>query len=274
MLISEFKRAFKSKKFFFIITIGLLIHTLSLYMEIKPYIFFDYNAYDLQTPELQASAKHMVESGLNIYPVWFSIFKIYIVAMPILSVLPFTLSYLEDKEYGIIKYIDVRINHYKYLITKIFVNGISGGIAIAFPTIIITIFIFIFFNGSIDDFYGKGMYGGAFNNLLTHSFILYIILHIFIEFIFGFAYASIALAVSAFINNKIAVMLSSFLFWIGCSIIFASLNIHSYSTERINQFYMNSTVTAQEIFVELTFFTVLSAVLFIFKSRKRKIYEC
>lgn len=274
MLINELKRALKSKKIIIIIIIGILIHLLSLYMEIKPYIFYDFNTPDLQSPELQAKAKLLVEKGLNIYSVWFSISKIYIVAMPIISALPFALSYLEDNEYGIIKYIDVRINHKKYLIIKMFVNSIAGGLAVSVPTIIMTILIPILFKGSINDFYGKGIYGGAFAPLLTYSFFLYISLHIFIEFIFGFAYASIALAVSAFIKNKIAIMLSPFIFWLGGSILFSLLNIQAYSTESINQFYLNPMVTPEQIFIELIFITIISSILFIFKSRKRRIYEC
>ncbi|WP_368489774.1 hypothetical protein [Clostridium sp. BJN0013] len=274
MLINELKRSLKSKKFLIIIIIGLLIHFLSLYMEVKDFIFFNYNASDLQAPEIQAKARHMIEKAFNIYAVWFSIFQLYAVAMPIISALPFSLSYLEDKEYGIIKYIDVRINHRRYLITKTLANSIAGGLAVALPTIIMTIFIHIFFKGSINDFYGKGVYGGIFTSLLTYSFWLYSLLHIFIEFMFGFAYANIALAVSAFIKNKIAIMLSPFLFWISISVVFNFLNIQHYSTERINQFYMIPTVTVREIFIELTFITITSALLFIFKSGKRNIYEC
>lgn len=274
MLVNELKRALKSKKFLIIIIIGLLIHFLGLYIEIKDYIFFNYNAPDLQTPEAQAKIKHMIEHVFNIYAVWFSIFQLYIVAMPIISALPYSLSYLEDNEYGIIKYIDARVSHRKYLIVKILANDIAGGIAVALPTIIMTLFIHIFFKGSIDDFYGKGVYGGAYTYLLTYSFWLYSLLHIFIEFIFGFAYANIALTVSAFIKNKIAIMLSPFLFWIGVSVIFNFLNIPQYSTERINQFYIIPTVSMQEIFIELTFITLISALLFIFKSGKRTIYEC
>jgi len=274
MLVNELKRALKSKKFLIIVIIGLLIHFLGLYIEVKDYIFFNYNASDLQTPEAQVKIKHMIEHVFNVYAVWFSIFQLYIVAMPIISALPYSLSYLEDNEYGIIKYIDVRVNHRKYLIVKILANDIAGGIAVALPTIIMTVFIHIFFKGSINDFYGKGVYGGAYTSLLTYSFWLYSLLHIFIEFIFGFAYANIALTVSAFIKNKIAIMLSPFLFWISVSVIFNFLNIPQYSTERINQFYIIPTVSIQEIFIELTFITLISALLFIFKSGKRTIYEC
>lgn len=273
MLINELKRAFKSKKFLIIIIIGILIHFLSVYSEIKQYIFFNFNSPDLQTPELQMKAKLIVEKGLNIYSVWFSMFNIYIVAMPILSSLPYSLSFLEDTEYGVIKYIDVRINHKKYMATKMLVNSIAGGVAVALPTIIMTLFISIFFKGSINDFYGKGMYGGVFASLLTYSFYLYVLLHILVEFLFGFAYASIAMATSAFIKNKIAVMLSSFLFWIGGSFLFTILNIKRFSTESINQFYINESVSAQDIFIELIFIAVVSAALFIFKTGKRKIYE-
>lgn len=273
MLINELKRALKSKAFFITILIGLIIHSLSFFVEFKQYLFFDFNAPDLRSPLAQEQVRDMVSRAFNIYAVWFSILRLYIVAMPIISSLSFSLSYLEDKNYGIIKYIDIRTKHKRYLLTKIFVNGISGGIAISLPTIIITIFIFIFFQGSINDFYGKNVYGGVLASLVTYNFPLYVAFHIFTEFVFGFAYANIALAASSVINNKIAIVLSPFLFWIGDSMLFSSLGIQYFSTERINQFYLNPAITLQEVFLELTFITVLSGVIFILNAGKRKVYE-
>lgn len=273
MLINEVKRAIKSKKFLVIILMGLAIHLLSGFKEIKPYIFFNYNAPDLNTPEAQATARAMVTKALNKYDVWFSTMYFYIFAMPILSAFPFSLSHLEDKEFGMIKCIDARVNHKKYLKTKVLVNGIAGGLAVALPTVISSIIVSIFFKGSINDFSGKGIDGGIFAQLVIDNFPLYIMVHIFINFMFGFAYAQIALAVSSFIKNKIAITLSPFLFWIGVSTIFSALNINHFSPMLINQFHVVPEISLGEIIIELIAITAIFAVLFMFKARKRNIYE-
>lgn len=248
MILNELKRVITSKKFIIVIIIGLLLAFISVYIDIKQYIFFNYDAPDLQTLELQEKAKVMVENGLNKYSVFFSSFLMSIVTMPILSVLPFGLSYIEDKEYGIIKQIDMRINHRKYILSKFLVNGIAGGLAIIIPTIILSILIFTFFKGSITSFYGYGKMGGPFIRLLTENFGVYIMIHIFINFSLGFAYASIGLAISAFIKNKIAIIFSPFLFWILGSMFCSILNIYNYSPSSISQFYRSVDMTISNIF--------------------------
>ncbi|MFT8312865.1 MAG: hypothetical protein ABF633_01270 [Clostridium sp.] len=273
MIKNQLKKAILSKRFLIIIFIGILIHILGGYNQIHKYLFFDYNASDIQTPQLQATVRSMVKKELNMYSVWFDSLLLYTPLMPIIAALPFSLSYLEDVKNGMIKYIDVRINHDKYLAAKLLTNGLVGGIAVSLPTIILTIIVRLSFSGNINDFSGKGMYGGVFSNLLIYNFYLYVAVHIFIEFIFGFAYSSIALAVSSFIKNTIAVMISPFLFWVGGDLIFQFLNIQSYLPTEINQFYLIPKVTVNEIIVELVFITFFSSALFILKSRKRSIYE-
>ncbi|MCI1969475.1 hypothetical protein [Clostridium luticellarii] len=273
MLKIELKRAILRKKFLIIIFIGILIEFLSGYNAIHKYIFFDYNASDIQSPALQATARKMVQDGLNMYSVWFKSLTLYTPLMPIIAALPYSLAYLEDVKNGMVKYIDIRINHKKYLFTKLLANGLAGGIAVSFPLIILTVIVSVFFSGSINDFFGKGGYGGVFSNLLIYNFYLYVLVHILINFIFGFAYSSIALAVSSIIKNTIAIMISPFLFWIGADLILQFFNVQSYLPTSINQFYLTPNVTLNEILVELVFITFFSSVIFILKSQKRNIYE-
>lgn len=273
MILNELKRVIKSKKFILAIIIGLLLASISVFIEIKQYIFFDFNAPDLQTPQLQETAKKFVANGLNKYSVFFSSLSMSILTMPILSVLPFGLSYIEDKEYGVIKQIDMRIKHKKYIISKLLVNGIAGGLVIIIPTIILSILIFTFLKGEIIDFYGYGKFGGPFSNILTENFSIYIIIHLFINFILGFAYANIGLAISALIKNKIAIILSPFLFWLLSSVFFSSLKIYNYSPSAISQFYLSADINISYIFIEVIGIIILFSTLFITKTGKDNIYE-
>lgn len=273
MVVDELKRVIKSKRFIAAIIIALIISALGIYFEIKEFLFFNYDAPDLQTAEAKESARFMVENGLNKYGVWFAQFRMFIVAMPIISVLPFGLSFVEEKENGIIKQIDLRINHKKYINSKIIVNSIAGGLAVIISTIILTLLIFIIFKGNIEDFYGYGSYGGPFSGILVDNFFMYIVIHIIINFIFGAAYASIGLAVSSFINNKIAIILSPFIFWITGSIICSILSIEHYSTSLINQFYVAENITVSEIFIELILILIVCSIVFTLKTKKEDIYE-
>lgn len=113
MIKSQLKRAILSKRFLFIIFIGIIIHFLSGYNKLHQYLFFDFNAPDIQN---QADARAMVQKELNKYSVWFSLLYLYTPLMPILAALPFSFSYIDDLKSGVIKYIDIRYNHTKYLL--------------------------------------------------------------------------------------------------------------------------------------------------------------
>lgn len=273
MFINELKRAFKNKKFLIIILLGVLVHLISGFDQIKDYIFFDYSVPDLRSPAAQEAAKKMVSNALNFYGVWFETLRFYLLAMPVLAALAYSTSYLEDIKYSMVKYIDIRIEHKKYIFSKLLVNGVVGGACVAIPTIISTLIVRVLFGGSINDFFAKGIYGGVFANLLVNSFLIYALLHFFIEFMFGFAYANIALAISTITKNKVAVLLSPVLFWIGGSAVFSLFNVTYYNPGRINQYYLNPTVTFGEIVIELLVITLISSVIFIYRTGKRKIYE-
>jgi len=270
---SELERILLNKKMLYILILGFTVILCSSFSYLQDYIFFNYNASDLQTPELQESAKKMVSQALNKYDVWLAGFDWYIFMMPILAALPYSLTYIEDIENNMITNINSRINHDSYIYTKIIINSVTGGIVVTIPIIISLIITSLFFGGTIQDFSTYKAFGGTFNELFNNNYYLYILIHLSIQFLFGFSYATIALAVSTKIKSSMAILLSPFLFWAGGSVIVSLIHLPISTPMEINQFYMCKNLTLKEILIQLIFIFLISSIIFIFNTRKEDIYE-
>ena len=273
MIKLELKRVFINKKMVNILILAFIITVCSSFCYLKDYIFFNYNAPDLQSAELQESAKKMVHSALNKYDVWLSSLNWYICMMPVISALPCALTYREDIESNMISNIDCRIKHSKYISSKIITNAISGGIIVTIPIIISFIISNIFFGGTLEDFSTTKGFGGSFNSVFINNYYKYILIHLGIEFLCGFSYSTIALAVSSKVKNSMAIILSPFLYWAGGSVIISFFNLPINVPTDINQFYMCEKLTLSEILVHLAFIFVAASATFIYYTRKDDIYE-
>lgn len=273
MLRYEIKRMVYSKKFFLVVAIGIAILLLSVFMEAKDYMFMDLNAPDLQTPEQKQGIMELIEQGLNKYTILSFALGFYSMVMPLLCGLAFSLTYNEDLSNGMIKNIHIRTSKKKYLFTKILINSIIGGLSVALPLLFIIILAHLFLKGNIYDFGAYGSYGGFLSDMFMNNTSLYYVIFLIIEFAFGAAYGNIALAVSTKIKSKIAILLSPYVFYIGISLLFNSINLSNWAPEAIPQFYVFPDVPLFIIVVQLLVIFLISSLLFLFWARKKKIYE-
>lgn len=271
MIKQQIKYGIKNKKFIALLIIGILIHLFSIINEIAPYL--NLKLLIMNVTKSWAETNGEVDDVFNKYSLWCDSVKSYMLVIPILSAIPFATSYVDDIKSDIIQFINLRINHRKYIISKLISNSIIGGAVVAIPTILCTIFIFLIFNGSYETCYVADVFGGMYNNIFKSQFILYLTLHLVIEFFIGATYASIALAISTKTKNNIAILLSPFIFYLVISVLFSLLNINYFSPERIHQFYYNPTVSIFEIFISLLFIYIISSILFLKFSKKEYIYE-
>ena len=130
--------------------------------------------------------------------------------MPILVVVPYATSFIEDKEGGFLKNIYTRKKKESYLKTKLLVNGLVGGVVSALPGLIcLTVYLILY--TPCAGVMSQGM-GGALNNIYFESPILYCLFDILLGFIYGVTFSTFAMAVSAFTENKYIVTLSSFIY--------------------------------------------------------------
>lgn len=138
--------------------------------------------------------------------------SILLIIVPILVCLPFSTSYLQEKQSNFQQNIYVRINKRKYLITKVIINGLVGGLTI---TIILTIsfLIFLIFKGthSTVDLVNYLDLSGTPAYLYGISPFLYVLVIIIGSFFGGFTFSTITLSLSTIIKNKYISLLSPFI---------------------------------------------------------------
>lgn len=123
------------------------------------------------------------------------------VIAPLLAVLPFSNSYLQEKDSGFLKFIYTRIGRKKYIRTRILVNAITSGLIITSALLIILITICLFFgiNSNSDSLFQPM---GSYIFLYTKNKWLYIIFIFILSFLFNAIFATLSLGLSPFINNK------------------------------------------------------------------------
>ncbi len=130
---------------------------------------------------------------------------------PLLVAIPFASSYYLDKKSGFLKYIYLRTERRKYIISRLFSNAVVGGSVLFFSFLILLAVLFILRPGPSD----PGEISGAFSSVYYQNELAYLFILIGISFLFGATYATLSLAVSAYVNNQyIAIVLPFFVYFL------------------------------------------------------------
>ncbi len=132
----------------------------------------------------------------------------FIIFAPLLAALPFSARFCTEIECGIIKPILLRQRSEKYLAQRFAINGITGGVSLALPEILLMLAsIALGIPYRKEDVY-QGFqticHGTVFEELqFTWGGLGYILICIGLIFMSGAIWANIGLCMSAFIPNKI-----------------------------------------------------------------------
>ncbi|MCW6086515.1 hypothetical protein LAV38_12470, partial [Clostridium sporogenes] len=126
IFILELKRAIINLRFVLAIVIGI------------------YLCYYGLTDYYQFAVHDFHDNVVNAYKAWFTALgfgdrSFFIYAVPIICTLPFSYSYIEDKNSGYLRNILYRVEYKKYFRSKLLVNSIVGGLTLFIPVV----FIFI-----------------------------------------------------------------------------------------------------------------------------------
>lgn len=131
----------------------------------------------------------------------------YIQFACVFPALPFAFSYLEEKNSGYIKFIFSRMGREKYIRNKVFMVGLSGGIAAALPSLILFVYLIIVQNPTSMDssspYYPALMEGMAwmpYTEIWGGAFVL--LLKLILVFLFGIFWAEFTLLISMLVSNR------------------------------------------------------------------------
>jgi len=120
---------------------------------------------------------------------------------PLLAALVFSNSYLQDKNSNFLKFLYTRMDKKRYIIVRIIVNALSSRIVIV-TSLIILLMIITLLLGFKTNPNSLFKITGLFSFLYYKSKWLYVIYFIMNSFIFNVIFATLALGLSPFINNK------------------------------------------------------------------------
>jgi len=132
----------------------------------------------------------------------------------ILIAIPFVDSYVYDKKTGYINYVRTRLSFNKYLFSKFLINGFAGGLiifSIYIPLLIISGLLYPFNTPNTELNY---IPYGFFEEIYMNTPFIYVFIVVLIGCIFGVLFATLGLTSSVLFNNRFAVTVYPFVFYV------------------------------------------------------------
>ncbi|MCZ2096248.1 MAG: hypothetical protein LC121_08295 [Anaerolineae bacterium] len=156
-------------------------------------------------PGINPNLYNVYEAFMWAEKTWFILF------VPLLAVLPFADSYSLERASGYIRSILIRCTYRRYLLSKLTVNSIAGGLAVALPLGIIFAASHLFFTTGLAPFYESRLRPvGPASSIYWEYPALFILFLIGVGFVFGAVYATLGLSISFWTTNRYIVLATPF----------------------------------------------------------------
>jgi hypothetical protein len=197
---------------------------------------------------------------------------IFYLVLPLLAVLPFGVSFYEDKKSGYFINVCIRVKKEVYYRAKYLAVFISGGLAIAIPLLLNLMLSSLFLpalrpdNGCNTTITCNTM---AFELFYTHP-LLYVLLFLMIDFIFAGIIATIALSYTYFTEHKFGVLVAPFVLYF---FLYSLMNLLD-KTEFSPFYILNGGSGNNHILTYLVTFVLffsLSYLIFMWKGKKEDV---
>lgn len=221
MIKIEIKRIFKRKSLYVALLIGIAIASLEV---------FSNNHIRLKSKDF-IDLSNGVYNNLMLYNVG-KYMRMLQMIFPLMVTIVFADSYLEDVKSGFIKNIITRYDKKKYLVNRFLVNFVISGLIISIPYIV-NYMLYASFIPSIEPKIFFSSPALEVRNFLPHVYykipLLHVFIRIFLLFIYGGAFSSIALASSIYSRNKYVITIIPFIVYIAMDVITQMLLNYRYS---------------------------------------------
>lgn len=238
--LNELKRTFTTKRFLFIIFLSLIIYFLGILNDLK----FGH------------------DTGI-LYFMWLTRDTFSGILAPILAALPYSGSFSLERNQNILPYILIRVPKKYYIIAKIFITPLAGGVAITLPYLIFSVILSIFFPiKPLENILCP------LGHLAKTNPNLYILWLFSLTFLFGITYSLVGLAASTFFKQTFFSFIIPLILYIFPTFIFSFLNIFHLTPGTTWQPDIADGITLFTITAQQLFIIVVSIVLFIYKMIK------
>jgi len=243
MFFNELQRGLFSRTFL----VAFLIAILTL--------FYGFNDYGLWERYAGPSFQYNTFEAF----MWALDYGVFLGIAPLIAVLPFSASYLEEGLSGYGQYVLVRKRYAAYLRTKVIINFLVGALAIFMPLLITYAFAHIFYVRELAPperlFESRYRPATLFSALYWEAPDLYILCRIGLAVLFGGTYAIFGFAISLFTQKPYVVLLTPFVLYHLINGITQIFRIPTYSP---------ITTLSPEFSTYSTYFSVLGQLGFIF----------
>lgn len=138
---------------------------------------------------------------------------LYFMVLPLLAVVPHSLSFCIDKENGYIKQVYTRLGRGKYLAAKFLVVFITGGVIVVLPLLLNLAFCAMFLPALLPQNLAGTFINASvfwFQVYETHP-LVYVMIYLLIDFIFAGLMAVLPLFFSFFTDKKFIILLMPFI---------------------------------------------------------------
>ncbi|WP_125605081.1 hypothetical protein [Lapidilactobacillus bayanensis] len=185
---------------------------------------------------------------------------------PIIAALPFSQSYLQDKDHHFLWGVMNRMTPQQYWRTKMLVTGILGALVLMLPLFLWLLINLVFLkNNKVPDLMTVA---GPFSSLYNTRPLLFCLLLIGHSGLFGFIYADLALVVSLYIEKTYAVIAIPFLAYLLPSFVFPYLGLSRFEPTMTFIINLDPGSTYLTVYGGLLFVGALTSTLLVAKIRK------
>ncbi|UOQ83740.1 hypothetical protein [Gracilibacillus salinarum] len=209
----ELKKALTNKFFSITLSIASIFTLLSAWYMIDTY-------YQTNTALSMNAQGNPLPYNRTLYKYWIGGetsslgFTLFFTLFPLIAVLPYGWSHVTESKNGYVKMIVTRSNKWHYYVTKFIATFTAGGTVILLPLILNFIVVASFVPAISPTQLNPYIYGvenGAiWSNLFYTHPLIYTMLYLLLDFIFAGLFATMSLAISFFIKNRIAIILIPF----------------------------------------------------------------
>lgn len=217
LLSMECKKAFQNRYFVSTLIIGLLFALLSF--------LYSVGTYEVSLKNMAMTSGNPMHGFQGLYNSWIGGetsslgYILFYALIPLLAAIPYGWSYCREWNEGYIKYVATRCEKKEYCLAKYIAVFLSGGLVIFIPLcvnfILTACFVPAYQPSIIYQLYYSVSHGSMWSELFYSHPLVYVLLYLILDFIFGGLFATLSYAVSLFIKNWFVVIILPFLCVLG-----------------------------------------------------------
>jgi len=214
----EIRKAFCNRWFFIALAAGCMLAAISAISN----ALVDYEANLVGIEYLDS--KWLDFSSSSCFKYWIVIDFIqpttglFFLLLPLLAVLPYAWSYLEERKSGYVGSVVVHTARIKYFFAKYIAVFLSGALAVAIPIVLNFLICACFMPARMPDVFAVIYFGIFEENLWSEVFytnpFLYVALFTLLNFAFSGLWAVTVFALSGLLRNRVALTILPYLAWV------------------------------------------------------------